>query len=374
MSIVIIGSLSKEVVRLHRYFSKVGITDIQNFMTVEDALDRLSDFSKTEIDLIIFDVIFTYKNGAEICRNIEILNGAVNVPILLSTSYDKTNTIEKAFDAGIFDFIPKPFNFTHFKARVHAALKYREETKLRKYRESNLQQDLSIAKKVQKNALTPALHLEHVQFDGLHVTSHTLGGDMYCWFKINEDLTAVMLYDVMGHGVAASLVTMSIRSLLRGMITRLIDPVFVINELNRHIYELFADDKDMDSFLVTAIYILIDTKSGTLHYVNASHPSGFLFGKYAETIMLPANTPILGLFPTIQVNKRTLKIAEWSRVILYTDGLITLNHNKPVDVEQFYPYIYQENANALENFSQSHDLFENYYSDDITIVSMTITL
>ncbi len=57
-------------------------------------------------------------------------------------------------------------------------------------------------------------------------------------------------------------------------------------------------------FLMTAIYILIDTKNGTLHYVNAAHPSGFLYGKYGETVFLPANTPILGLFPTIQINKK----------------------------------------------------------------------
>ena len=231
-------------------------------MTVEEAMNNLSDFSKSEIDLIIVDVILTNKNSLQTFRNIELLNGWIHAPILLSTSFDKIHKIEKAFDAGIFDFIPKPFNFTHFKARVHAAFTYREETKWRKNRESNLQKDLSIAKRVQKSALTPSLHLEHIQFDGLYITSHTLGGDMYCWFKINEDLTAVMLYDVMGHGVAASLVTMSIRSLLRGMITRLVDPVFVINELNRHIYELFVDDKDLDSFLVTAIYILIDTKNG----------------------------------------------------------------------------------------------------------------
>ena len=40
---------------------------------------------------------------------------------------------------------------------------------------------------------------------------------------------------------------MSIRSLLKGMITKLIDPVAVIQELNRQIYELFSDE-DMDRF------------------------------------------------------------------------------------------------------------------------------
>ena len=158
----------------------------------------------------------------------------------------KNITIDRVFEAGIFDFILKPFDFTHFKTRIQVALKYQKEATLRKQQESMIQKIYSL-QKFQKNALSPPLNLEQIQIDGLYVTSNTLGGDMYCWFKINDHLTAILLYDAMGHGIAASLVTMSIRSLLKGMITKLIDPVAVIQELNRQIYELFSDE-DMDRF------------------------------------------------------------------------------------------------------------------------------
>lgn len=373
MSVLIIGNVSNDVLRTKKYFNRIGITNVHSFSTVQAVMDYTSDTIKEDIDLIIFDAKLTLGNCEEICQQIGLLNSWIQVPILLATSYEKTIIIDRVFEAGIFDFILKPFDFTHFKARTHVALKYREETKLRKRQESSRLKDLAIAKKVQKNALTPPLRLKHVEFDGVYVTSNTLGGDMYCWFKINDDLTAVLLYDVMGHGIAASLITMSIRSLLRGLITRLIDPVRVVAELNRRIYELFSDE-DMDRFLVTAIYILIDTKNGTLHYVNASHPPGLLFGKYGETVSLHANTPILGLFPTIQIRKKTIQLTGWHRMILYTDGLLTLNENQTIDTNYFYSYASQDNAYALQKFSQKYDLFENSYTDDITVVSITITL
>ncbi|KOS69263.1 response regulator [Lysinibacillus contaminans] len=373
MSVLIIGNVSNDVLRTKKYFNRIGIINVHSFSTVDAVMNYISDVYKEDIDLIIFDVKLTLTNCEEICQQIEILNNWIQVPILLSTSYEKTIIIDRVFDAGIFDFILKPFDFTQFKARVHVALKYREEAKLRKQQESSQLKDLAIAKKVQKNAFTPSLKLEHIEFDGLYVTSNTLGGDMYCWFKINDDLTAVLLYDVMGHGIAASLVTMSIRSLLRGLITRLIDPVCVITELNRRIYELFSDE-DMDSFLVTAIYILIDTKNGTLHYINASHPPGLLFGKYGETVLLQPNTPILGLFPTIQINKKSIQLSGWHRIILYTDGMLALTENQTVDLNYFHSYASQDNAYALQKFSQKYDLFENNYTDDITVVSITITL
>lgn len=373
MSVLIIGNVSNDVLRTQKYFNRIGIKNVHSFSTVEMVIDYISDNLKEDIDLVIFDVKLTLSNCEEICQQIDLLNNWIQVPILLSSTYEKTIMIDRVFEAGIFDFILKPFDFTQFKARVHVALKYRKEAKLRMLQESSWLKDLAIAKKVQKSAFTPSLRLDHIEFDGVYVTSNTLGGDMYCWFKINDDLTAVLLYDVMGHGIAASLVTMSIRSLLRGLITRLIDPVCVIDELNRRIYELFSDE-DIDGYLVTAIYILIDTKNGSLHYVNASHPAGLLFGKYGETVLLPPNTPILGLFPTIQISKKTIQLSGWHRIILYTDGMLSLTENQEIDINYFHSYASQDNAYALQKFSQKYDLYENNYTDDITVVSITITL
>lgn len=375
MSVLIIGNVSNDVLRTKKYFNRIGVSDVHSFPTIESVIDYLSDIYKKDIDLIIFDAKLTLINCEEICQQIELLNSWIQVPILLSTTYEKTIIIDRVFEAGIFDFILKPFDFTHFKARVHVALKYRQEEKLRKQQESSWLKDLAIAKKVQKNAFTPSLRLKHIELDGVYVTSNTLGGDMYCWFKINDNLTAVLLYDVMGHGIAASLITMSIRSLLRGLITRLIDPVCVITELNRRIYDLFSDeDEDMDRFLVTAIYLLIDTKNGTLHYINASHPAGLLFGKHGDTLSLQPNTPILGLFPTIQIQKKTIQLSGWHRIILYTDGMLSLTANQTIDMDFFHSYASQNNDYALQKFSQKYDLYKNNYTDDITVVSITITL
>jgi len=374
MSVIIIGEVKENILLLRRQLNKIGIIDIHHVPTVERMGGHLPYYSKKTINLIILDSMFINKSLKEFYKKIELLNEWMDVPIILFISSDQENMIEQAFDAGIFDFISNPLDFINFKARIHAALKYQKELSLRKLKEERQQIDLSIAKKVQKHALTPSLHMENIQFDGFYARSNILGGDMYSWFKINDNLSAVILYDVMGHGVASALVTMSIRSLLKGLITRLVDPVLVMNELNRHVYELFADEEHINSFLVTAIYVLIDTKNGTIEYANAAHPPGFLFDEFKKTTILPANTPILGLFPTIEVHKKKMPIDGWNRLILYTDGLFTLGENQSIDAKQFQPYLEQENMHALRSFAHDHDLFEEDHSDDITMVSMTIKL
>lgn len=375
MSVIIIGEVSENVVLLRRYLNRVGIIDIHHVASIEKVGGYLPHHTKKNtIKLIILDVVPTKTDEKELCEKIERLNEWVDIPIILSIPSGKKQMIDKALDAGIFDFISKPLKFTHFKARVHAALKYWEESRLRKLEKERLQMELSIAKKVQKHALTPSLQMKEVQFDGLCMSSEKLGGDMYSWFRINNHLTGVILYDVMGHGVASSLVAMSIRSLLKGLITRLIDPTLVMTEFNRHVYELFADEDNLDSFLATAIYVLIDTEKGTIQYANAAHPSGFLFNKHGEVSILSANVPILGLFPDIEVGKQTIQTTEWNRIILFTDGLLTLKGNQSVDADLFRPYLEQENGFALKRFAQDHDLFEKDHSDDITVVSITIHL
>ncbi|WP_042478794.1 SpoIIE family protein phosphatase [Bacillus ndiopicus] len=373
MAVLIIGSVSNDVLRLQKYFKRIELLNIHCFTTVEAAIQFDNLFLKEDIKIIVYDAKLNLNNCEEHCQKIEALKNWSDAPILLSTSYEKPIILDRLFEVGIFDFILKPFDFTHFKTRVHVALKYRVETKLRKQHQYKLAKDLAIAKNVQKNALTPALTLPHIELDGIYVTSQTLGGDMYCWFELDEDLTAVMLFDVMGHGVAASLITMSIRSLLKGIIVRLIDPVSVMKELNKQIFELFSTD-DLDSFLVTAIYMLIDKKNRTLQYVNASHPAGVLFGKYGETVTLAANSPILGLFPAIQVKAKRVRLTGWHRIILYTDGLLTLQDDQEIDLSFFHSYASQNNSYALQKFAQKYELTDQQLEDDVTIVSITITL
>ena len=373
MSVVIIGEVSKDLIRLQAYFKRINITEIHSFPSAELVIKHISDTLKDTVELIVLDVNMTLKNCEEICRKIELLHHWIDVPILLSTTYEKAETIDRLFEAGIFDFILKPFDFMHFKSRIVVALKYYKESNALKFREVQWKNDLLFAKKVQKNSLPSRLKSEHVECDGLYFTSNSLGGDMYCWHKINEHLTAVLIYDVMGHGIATSLVTMSIRSLTKGLITRLIDPVYVIKELNRQIQEMFFNS-DIDSFLVTAIYLLIDTKNKTVDYVNAAHPAGVKMGKYDHTMELSSNTPILGLFPNIKVNKKRIHLADWSRIILYTDGLLSVQKNEILDIDFFHSYASQHNTYTLEKFAQKYKLLDNTYKDDISIVSITITL
>lgn len=373
MTILIIGDAGDDVLKIERHVQQIEQYTVHVFQSAYTAIQYEHAFLAEEIQLIIYDANLDFDNCEAHYREIEALCKWRDVPILLSTSYKESIIFERVLEVGIFDFILKPFDFFQLKTRIGIALKYYDETKKRKEHEFQLGLDLAIAKNVQKNALTPGISLPHIEVEGIYFTSQSLGGDMYCWFQLDENLTAILLFDVMGHGVAASLVTMSIRSLLKEIITKLIDPVRVVQEINEKIHELFSTD-GLDSFLVTAVYALINKKNGTLQYVNASHPEGVMFGKYGETVMLHANSPILGLFPTIRVEATSIRLTGWHRIVLYTDGLLTLYPDEQIDWDFFHSHSAQNSRLMLRKFTEEYGIGHSPLEDDITVVSITTSL
>lgn len=376
MLVLIIGDLTDEVLQLNEVLNDYVTEYVHHVSRLEKVLSQVKTPFIQEMDIIIIEVEKETKFDKIFYKKVQYLTKSVNAPVLLFIDTNALNheTIAKMMDAGIFDMIPKPVDNNQIIMRMNAAARYQTEKKLQLRSEMNLQMELNFAKKLQKQALSAPLHTKRIDIDGLNYTSEALGGDMYNWYKINEHLYAVILYDVMGHGFASALVAMSMRSLLKGIITRLIDPVGVITELNHRLYELFSNEEESNNILMTAIYVLIDLKNGVIHYVNAASPEGFLLGKYGETVLLHANAPILGFIPNIHVEKKTIRVNGWNRIILYSDGLHAINDHRQIESQIFQPYVSFKNHTALEGFAKKYKLFQKHFPDDISIVSITFDL
>lgn len=101
--------------------------------------------------------------------------------------------------------------------------------------------------------------------DAIYIPSDDLSGDMYACYQIDYDRYGVIIIDVMGHGISSSLVSMLLRSLLRGLIVRVIDPVYVAIELENHVRNLFPSHANELRYLFSMIYLVIDTKKSRLN-------------------------------------------------------------------------------------------------------------
>lgn len=76
-----------------------------------DGIEALRLLQETRFDMAILDVAMPGADGFEVCRAVRDQFGP-SLPIAMLTSRDDTASIEKAYDCGATDFIPKPLNWT----------------------------------------------------------------------------------------------------------------------------------------------------------------------------------------------------------------------------------------------------------------------
>jgi len=78
--------------------------------------------------LIVSDIIIPGINGLDLCRELRSLG--IQTPILMLTALSTTDDKLNGFEAGADDYLPKPFDFKEFLARVKALIKRSNQTLL----------------------------------------------------------------------------------------------------------------------------------------------------------------------------------------------------------------------------------------------------
>lgn len=80
---------------------------------------------RNKYDCILLDVNIPGKNGYDFARSIR--QRQIDTPIIMLTAFGEINDKLKGFDAGVDDYMTKPFYFKELLARVKVALKRSEQ-------------------------------------------------------------------------------------------------------------------------------------------------------------------------------------------------------------------------------------------------------
>ena len=129
----------------------------------------------------------------------------------------------------------------------------------------------------------------------LLVPSTELGGDSFGYHDIDVDHIAFYLLDVCGHGVGASLLSVTAINVLRSAAlpnTDFRDPGAVLSSLN----DAFPMERQNNMYF-TIWYGVYQRSSGALRYASAGHPASVLCKKGAEVLTLSTPGIAIGMMP-----------------------------------------------------------------------------
>ena len=181
-----------------------------------------------------------------------------------------------------------------------------------------LQHDLQVATRVQRSFL-PGETLDTAS-SHIHATMHAakeVGGDFYDFFPLDDHRIGVVIGDVAGKGVPASLFMAVTRTVIRATARYVEDgPGKCLEMVN----ETLVDASRSDLF-VTVFYGIYDQRDGSLVYANGGHnPPVLVAPGRAERLPLTGGVA-LAMFEGLPYEVGRVEIPPDGKLFIYTDGV-----------------------------------------------------
>jgi serine phosphatase RsbU (regulator of sigma subunit) len=193
------------------------------------------------------------------------------------------------------------------KAQLHQAL----------IEKNKLERELSIARDIQQSFLPRSEpRISGFEVAGLNLPSRLVSGDYYDFIKIVEGQWGLVIGDVSGKGIPASLIMASFRASLLAEIRNNYSIRTIMSKVNRLLWE----STDANQF-VTAFYGVLDESRRILTYCNAGHNPVLLIRQDGSWIGLETGGLVLGAFAQSTYQESYLEIRPDDVLLLYTDGV-----------------------------------------------------
>ena len=185
-------------------------------------------------------------------------------------------------------------------------------------KQRSIERDLQLAREVQKAFLPQqAPDLPDYTFYSYYQAANHIGGDYYDYVPLPNGNIAVIVADVVGHGVAAAMLMAKVSAESRFCLASEADPAVAITKLNRRLCEL-----KLNRF-VTFILAVINPATHEVTIVNAGHMAPMLRhvdGTVDDPGQKQAGIP-LGIVDDFEYNKISITLQPQELLTLYTDGL-----------------------------------------------------
>jgi sigma-B regulation protein RsbU (phosphoserine phosphatase) len=274
----------------------------------------------------------------------------------------------KSFSRADFDLIKAVADQAAYSLQ-HAQV-YSQLTEKKK-----LDHEIEVAREIQRILLPDtAPSIEGFNCAALNIPAQQVSGDYFDFIEVDPDHLGVVVADVSGKGVPASIIMAMCRSVLRSKAPGALSPAQVLRQVNRLLYPDIQED-----MFITMIYMIID-KSGALTLARAGHEAPLCCRehfRHIETIEAPGMA--LGIdagdvFDEV-IKDVTVQLSPLDTVVVYTDGI-----NEAVDDEgnefgqerlnevlreagpQSVDFLVKTIVDRVQAFSSGHP-----QSDDITL-------
>jgi serine phosphatase RsbU (regulator of sigma subunit) len=240
-----------------------------------------------------------------------------------------------------------------------------------------LEEEMAMARQIQSRLLPSTLPvIKGVQMEAVNISSKQVSGDYYDLIERDDGRLAIIIADVSGKGMPASILASNIQAALRAQCYTCESPALVLERINLQ----FHASTDPQHF-ATLFLAVFDPETRQLIYSSGGHNAPVLMRSEGKFELLEKGGLPLGAFDFGSYEEGTILLNDGDLLFLYTDGLTEtqdpagedeygedrlnrLLHNmRKSDVSEVFRTVNRE----LAEFSGREDA-----DDDITMVGLKI--
>lgn len=290
-------------------------------LTASNGEEGIAQAKKFRPALIICDWMMPGLNGLEVCRRVKANPVLSTTFFILLTSLGSVSDRVKGLDAGADDFIAKPIEQHELNARVRAGLRLHQVNHALQTQNQILETELAEAAEYVRSLLPPCM-TEPLSINSRFMPSRRLGGDCFDYYWLDPDYLAIYLLDTAGHGLGATLPSISVLNLLRSRALENLNyyqPSDVLSALNETFQMTYQNDK-----YFTIWYGVYNRITRKLTYASAGHPPAVLLSEKQTTtqvkLLTTSGMPV-GMFPDSKYFDCFCNIEQFSTLYIFSDGV-----------------------------------------------------
>jgi serine phosphatase RsbU (regulator of sigma subunit)/CHASE2 domain-containing sensor protein len=239
-----------------------------------------------------------------------------------------------------------------------------------------LENELDIARKIQESFLPKALpETPGIEVSARMLTAKQVGGDLYDFIEFPDGRLGVMIGDVSGKGVPASLFMAMVSGAFKFFALTDTRPDDALAGLNSKLAR-----ESSSGLFVTMFYAILNLKNKTILYANGGHlPALFLRDQDEPVFLDTTEGAPLGLMEGAYSSGK-IDIRAGDVIVFYTDGVTeAMNRDKEMYEKERLSSVVRRNAHltpekilsAIEKDVRRFEPKDDQH-DDITIITVKI--
>ena len=207
-----------------------------------------------------------------------------------------------------------------FSAMQAALIKHIENLKETTAAKEKIESELKIAKDIQMGILPQLLppfpECKEFSLYAVLNSAKAVGGDLYDFFYLDDDHLCVVIGDVSGKGVPASLFMAVTQTLHRGIANIKMNTGEIVTNVSRSLSQ-----NNETSMFVTYFMLILNIRTGEMQYTNAGHNPPFIISDGNVIKLEMTEGIILGCMDDFDFSSKKVHLNIGDKLYLYTDGV-----------------------------------------------------